>query len=61
MSIKIIPETKMNISFWISKVEADLVTQIKKAFGRVAAVRVARAFAKSDLKSAIEYVDSIGE
>lgn len=60
MSIKVLaPVEPPKGDTYISDGEAVLIRKIAIAFGRVDAVRVARAFAKCDLRSAVEYVDSI--
>ncbi len=45
--------------FCISAEEARIVQRVFDAFGRVDAIRVARAFAKSDLHSAVTYTGSL--
>lgn len=45
--------------FCISEQEDRIVRRVLALLGRVDAVRVARAFAKSDLASAVRYTDSL--
>ena len=60
MSIQIIKyEPVKNKNTFICEGEAKIIFKIKSQIGRIEAVRVARAFAQSDLKSAVEFVDQL--
>ena len=41
--------------------ESEIVAEVLHKIGKIAAIRVARAFAKSDLSSAIKYVRELQE
>lgn len=51
------PSTTQN--FIISHEESELIKKNLTAFGMIAAVRITRAFAKCDLKTAVDYVNSL--
>ena len=56
MSISVLPPVSFqNKTFTISHEECELIRKIYRSFGRVAAIRVTRAFAKCDLRTAIEF------
>ena len=60
MSIQIFkPAPSLEVECYMSEGEASIVKRVKVALGRVEAVRVARAFAKSSLKDAVEFVDKL--
>ncbi len=50
-----------NSTFVISYEENELLKKIKASFGRVSAIRVARAFAKCSLKDAVEHINSLDQ
>lgn len=63
MSIVVLPpvQPSKTMYFTISHEESELIKKNYIAFGKVPAIRLTRAFAKCDLASAVEYVNSIKE
>lgn len=61
MTITVLPPVQPSTTqnFIISHEESELIRKNCIHFGKVAAVRITRAFAKCDLKTAYDYVNSL--